>query len=96
MQSRFRLVYRVHVIQRMFERRVTAQDIEHVLATGEVIEEYPEDQPYPSRLVLGTVGNRPLHVVVADNVPSSETIIITAYEPDPRQWEAGFRRRRRP
>lgn len=96
MQSLFRLVYRVHAIQRMFERRINAEGIKHVLAAGEVIEEYPDDRPYPSRLVLGTVGNRPLHVVAADNVPGSETIIITVYEPDLRQWEAGFRRRKRP
>ncbi len=59
-------------------------------------EEYPEDHPYPSRLVLGTVDNRPLHVVAADNTVASETIIITVYEPDPRQWEAGFRQRKLP
>lgn len=96
MQSRFRLVYRVHAIQRMFERRVSAEDVEQVLATGEMIEEYPEDRPYPSRLVLGTVDNRPLHVVAADNAVASETIIISVYEPEPRQWEAGFRRRKQP
>lgn len=96
MQSRFRLVYRVHAVQRMFERRISAEDVEHVLATGEMIEEYAEDHPYPSRLVLGTVDNRPLHVVSADNTVASETIIITVYEPEPRQWEGGFRRRKRP
>ena len=87
------LVFRVHAIQRMFQRRISAEDVRHVLATGEVIEEYPNDTPYPSRLVLGWSGERPIHVVVADNPEGQETIVITVYEPDPAQWEPGFRRR---
>jgi hypothetical protein len=64
------------------------------LTAGEAIEEYPDDTPYPSRLVLGWVGSRPLHVVAADNPEDEDTIVITVYEPEPNQWEAGFRRRR--
>lgn len=60
------------------------------------IEAYPEDTPYPSHLVLGWCRGRPIHVVVADNAETQETIVITVYEPDPRQWEPGFRQRRRP
>jgi hypothetical protein len=88
------LVFRVHAIQRMFQRRLSVDDIHHVLASGEVIEDYPDDTPYPSRLVLGWRGARPIHVVVADNAETKETIVITAYEPDPAQWEPGFRRRK--
>ena len=47
------LVFRIHAIQRMFERSVTRADVREVLATGEVIEQYPDDTPYPSRLILG-------------------------------------------
>ena len=88
------LIFRVHAIQRMFQRHINVDDVRHALATGEVIEHYPEDTPYPSRLVLGWHGSRPLHVVVADNEERRETIVITVYEPDPAQWEPGFRRRR--
>jgi hypothetical protein len=59
-----------------------------------VIEEYPEDTPYPSRLVLGWCGSRPLHVAVADNAAAQEMIVITVYEPDSAQWEPDLRRRR--
>jgi hypothetical protein len=89
-----RLVFRVHAIQRMFQRRISVDDVRHVLSTGEVIEDYPNDTPYPSRLVLGWRGSRPIHVVAAENVESQETIVITVYEPDLTQWEPGFRRRR--
>ncbi len=57
--------------------------------------EYPRDKPYPSRLISGRCENRQLHVVVADNPENYELIVITAYDPDPEQWQADFRRRKR-
>jgi hypothetical protein len=45
--------------------------------------------------MLGWVGSRPIHVVVADNTAQQETIVITAYEPDLIEWESGFEKRRR-
>jgi Domain of unknown function (DUF4258) len=89
-----RLVFRVHAIQRIALRGISEAEVRAVLTSGEAIEEYPDDTPYPSRLVLGWVGSRPLHVVAADNPEDEDTIVITAYEPEPNQWEAGFRRRR--
>lgn len=88
------IVFRVHAIRRMYERRISADDVREVLASGETIEDYPDDLPYRSRLLLGFVESRPIHVVAADNVAGSETIIVTAYEPDLTQWEVGFRRRK--
>jgi len=79
----------------MFQRQISADDVRHVLETGAIIEAYPDDHPYPSRLVMGWCGKRPLHVVAADNVEAQETIVITVYEPDPDQWESGFTRRKR-
>ena len=89
-----KLIFRVHAIQRMFERQISAEDVRHVLEVGETIENYLDGTPYPSRLVLGWSGSRPIHVVVADNVDGDELIVITVYEPDPGQWEADFKRRR--
>ena len=89
-----RLVFRVHAIQRMFQRGISEDDIRHVLETGEVIQQYPEDQPYPSRLVLGWRGLQPIHVVAADNQDDQEIILITVYEPDPAQGEPDFRRKK--
>ncbi len=88
------LVFRVHAIQRMFQRRITAQHVRHVLQTGEVIEQYPDDSPYPTSLVLGWHDDRPLHVVVADNTDDREVIVVTVYQPDPAQWDPDFRRKR--
>jgi hypothetical protein len=79
----------------MFEREISEEDVRQVLETGEIIESYPDDEPYPSRLVLGWSGARPMHVVVADNRDQDEMIVITVYEPDPGRWEPGFSERRR-
>ncbi len=89
-----RLVFRTHAVRRMFERGISLDEVKHALATGEAIEDYPADQPYPSRLVLGWRGTRPIHLVVADNTAAREIIVITVYEPDPARWEDGYRRRR--
>lgn len=89
-----RVVFRIHAIQRMFERSITEKDVLHVLRAGTTIEEYPEDFPYPSRLILGWRGARPLHVVIAQDVKSSQIIIITVYEPQLDKWQSGFAKRK--
>ncbi len=89
-----KLIFRSHAIKRMFQRRVNEKDVRFVLETGEMKEEYPNDAPYPSRLVLGWVRNRPLHIVIADNNVQNETIIVTVYEPEQDKWSDDFRRRK--
>ena len=58
------LRFTAHALERMFERGVSPKDCETVLEEGETIEQYPEDQPFPSELRLGFVGGRPIHLVV--------------------------------
>lgn len=89
-----KLTFRVHAVQRMAERRISVMEVEAVLGTGECIESYPDDIPYPSRLLVGSSGERVLHVVAAFNSHESETIVITAYEPNPSRWDLGFCRRK--
>ena len=79
----------------MSRRNISEADVRYILEIGKTIETYPEDQPYPSRLVLGWREGRPIHVVAADNQAESETIIITVYEPDLDRWEPGFETRRK-
>lgn len=60
-----------------------------------VVEEYPDDEPHPSVLVLGrTLGGRPLHLVCAYAADEDRLVVVTVYEPDPHRWEKGFRQRR--
>lgn len=89
-----RVVYRTHSIQRVFERGICADDIRRILEHGVTIEEYPDDYPYASRLVLGWCGDRPVHLVAASNPTANETVVITVYEPDPDRWDSDFKRRK--
>jgi hypothetical protein len=88
-----RIVFRAHALQRMSERGIMPEDVIMILWTGETIERYPDDTPYPSRLVLGWVRGRALHVVVAENAEQDTLIVVTVYEPDQTRWSADFRRR---
>jgi hypothetical protein len=45
--------------------------------------------------MLGLFG-RNLHVVAADDPVADETIVITTYEPDPKEWKADLKTRRKP
>ncbi len=67
-----------------------------VLDDGEVIASYTDDTPLPSRLVLGWLAHRALHVVAADNDAEGVTVVIAVYEPDPAIWAADLRSRRKP
>ena len=93
MRSR-NIIFRLHAIERMFQRQFSENDIRSVLASGEIVEDYPDDKPYPSQLILGWRGARPVHVVAAYNNTERQTIVITVYEPSLDQWEPGFMRRK--
>jgi hypothetical protein len=88
-----KLIFRKHALQRMFQRTIAVEEVRFVLENGKTIIDYPDDQPYPSRLVLGWQGTRPIHVVAADT-EQGETIVITVYEPDPALWEPDFERKK--
>lgn len=88
------VIFRLHAVQRMFERNISTENVRRVLSEGVVIEEYPDDTPYPSRLILGWCEGRPIHVVVAINEEDSSVIVVTVYEPDQEKWDADLSRRR--
>jgi hypothetical protein len=89
------MIFRIHAIQRMFERRVSEETVRQVLQSGEMIEDYSDEMPYPGGLILGRRGVRPLHVVMAENSKEDEQVVITIYEPDPAHWKAGSKDRKR-
>lgn len=76
------------------ERDISRQDVFNVLLTGEEIEEYPNDTPFPSALFLGWKGNEPIHVVVALVSIAQQGYIITVYQPDLEYFHPDFKTRR--
>ena len=88
------VVYTRHALVRMFERGVSTADIREILRGGEPIEDYPGDEPFPSRLLLGLVNGGPLHIVVAFDAATGRCTIITVYWPDAVVWLEDWKRRR--
>jgi len=87
------VIFRVHALTRMFERGISVDDVRAVIAQSETIQAYPDDKPYPSKLLLGWIGSRPVHVVVAEDASDGILIGVTAYEPDPVHWDSEFKRK---
>ncbi len=87
-------IYRTHAIERMFERNISDEVVEKVIKNGKIIEEYPDDKPYPSFLILGYEKDdfkKPIHVVFAKD--GEDIIIITAYRPDELKWTNNYQTR---
>jgi uncharacterized protein DUF4258 len=89
-----RIIFRIHAVQRMFERSISVKRVSHALQTGEIIEDYSTEMPEPSRLILGFQGKHPFHVVTSENPETNEITIITVYIPDPDKWKKDFKSRR--
>ena len=89
-----KIIFRVHAIQRMFERGISLKKVRQVLKTGETIEDYSSEMPEPSRLILGFQGKHSIHIVTSEDSKANETTIITVYTPDPNRWNKGFKHRK--
>jgi hypothetical protein len=63
-------------------------------ASYELVEAYPDDKYLPSYLVLGGQGVETFHVLFAVDVEGDNVRVITAYRPDPAEWEPGMKTRR--
>ena len=84
-----------HAVDQSILRQIRVQEMKEAIASGQVIEDYPEDKYRPSCLICGlTQAQRPIHV--QRSYPSRSLIkIITVYEPDPQRWNDDFTQRRR-
>ena len=82
-----------HAAERYRQRGIKAKDVRAAVENGEIIEQYPEDYPFPSCLVLGNdLNGNVIHICLSDEGSSSR--IITAYYPDADKWEEDYRTRR--
>ena len=83
-----------HAFERMFQRGIDPDAVAQVVASGEVIADYPDDQPFPSALLLGFHGDQPVHAVVANDPVTGNCHLVTIYWPDPAIWDEAFKKRR--
>ena len=89
-----KIIFRVHAIQRMFERKVSVRNVSQALQSCEIIEDYSAEMPEPSHLILGFQGKRPFHIVTSENLETNEVTIVTVYIPDPNKWNGNFKDRK--
>jgi hypothetical protein len=76
-----------HADEEAFNDSLTYEEIYSSVMQGEVIEDYPDDKPYPSCLILGrNFSGEPIHSVWAYNPENRWTVLITVYRPDPDRW----------
>ena len=89
---------RLRITNHAFEEAISDDlffdGIFYSVLTGEIIEQYLEDLPYPSVLVNGRdFSLNDLHTVWAYNKVNKYSVLITVYKPDPARWVDGLRRR---
>lgn len=81
-----------HAQQEMVEENIVLDEVLEAIATGEILEDYPEHRRGACCLLYGfTRNDRPLHIVCTTARPV--LIIITAYEPKPPKWITPTQRR---
>ncbi len=82
-----------HVLERIRQREIERDDLFNVVSTGKIIEQYPNDYPFPSCLILGnSLNGSPLHLVCGS--AKNKVWFVTVYFPDPDEWEDDLKTRR--
>ena len=80
------IVMTSHANTQCTERIINSSDILEALLHGEIIEDYPNDYPYPSCLMLAFLKpHKPIHICCG--VGEGKIYIITAYYPTTEIWE---------
>lgn len=93
--SEGRVQWRNHALERMMERGISRKQVKETLLQGEMIASYQDDNPFPSLLLDGRLGDDVLHVVVAFDEAESYCYVITAYTPDLEHFENDLKTRRK-
>ena len=76
-----------HADEEAFDDSLTYEEIYSSVIQGEVIEDYQNDKPFPSCLVLGrNFWGEPIHSVWAYKPENQWAVLITVYRPEPERW----------
>lgn len=87
------IIITMYAAKRLEQRGIFLKEVINCIMTGEIIEQYPDDYPYPSCLTLGNKDtDKLLHTVVGTN--GSQLWIITAYYPISEKWMDDLKTRR--
>lgn len=85
------IMWRKHAAEKMIQRGILRQEVIDTLESGECIQIYEYDKPFPSALFLGFIEQRPIHVVASFDESAALIYIITAYVPSLAIFEPDFK-----
>jgi uncharacterized protein DUF4258 len=81
---------------RLAGRFIPRELILAAVGTYDLVEAYPDDKYLPSYLILGRhVPAEAFHVLFAADVEGDNVRVVTAYRPDPAEWQPDLKTRRR-
>ena len=86
------IVITQHCRKRLAERGLSIKDVCSVIDSGEIIEQYPADHPFPSCLILGKTSDKVVHIVLS--MDSGFIYLITAYIPTSDKWMDDWKTRK--
>ena len=90
-----RIEWSAHALKRMLEKGISRASEKHIICTGEMIENYPDDKPFPSGLFYGIRINKKIISVLGYDFTDQKIFLITAYWPDEEHFETDLKTRRR-
>ena len=83
-----------HGLERMQEKDISRREVFDCIFHGEVIEDYPDDYPFPSCLIFYMVNkDKPIHCVIGCD--GEKVYIITTYIPNLIKFEPDYKTRRK-
>lgn len=92
-----RLLWTYHVNMRLQRRSIARPWVLESVESYRTVERYPQGQNswyLPSYLIYAEYSDEAVHILFAIDRERGNVRIVTAYRPDPAEWEPGFLRRR--
>jgi len=89
-----KIEWQTHALERMMKRGISREIVKQILLEGEMIEDYPDNKPFPTALFLGWFEGKPFHVVIALDSLSGYCFVITVYRPDLDHFGTDYKTRR--
>ena len=75
-----------HALKEMLKDNLYVDDVIEAVSSGEIIENYCDDKPFPSCLICGKAKHKNIHAVCAIPEHVEVLIVVTVYLPDPEKW----------
>lgn len=76
---------------RLDRRHISRDEILAAVDSYHIVESYPEDKYLPSYLIRAAAS---FHVLFATDTEDDNVRVVTAYRPDPAEWDPDLLRRK--